>query len=320
MNSKRRFRSSLRRQTAGRSSLDCEELLLVGSRIPFSIATSLRVFLSWRSRTQGGGRATGRAGDGMPNKPPLPPAPTSLIPTSLAPSPSRPRPARPATTSLSALPSRPRPARPATTSLSALPSRPRPARPATTSLSALPSRPRPARPATASLFAALSAAARASRHCVALRCSLGRCPRVPSLRRSSKFSRPRPVRSSFISRCASRLAACRAFRPRVFSESAVRVGRHGDSRTGAVRLEGQTHGCGSFAVVSRATCCEAAVVALIPQPLLPPVIRQEKGSTQHSHRALLATLPSRASCDAPIPRVSAPPSPAGSPAGEGVGG
>jgi hypothetical protein len=63
-------------------------------------------------------------------------------------------------------------------------------------------------------------------------------------------------------------------------------------------------GCGSFAVVSRATSCEAAVVALIPQPLLPPVIRQEKGSTQHSHparllrrshRALLATLPSRAS-------------------------
>jgi hypothetical protein len=63
-------------------------------------------------------------------------------------------------------------------------------------------------------------------------------------------------------------------------------------------------GCGSFAVVSRATSCEAAVVALIPQPLLPPVIRQEKGSTQHSHHtrllrrsrpALLATLPSRAS-------------------------
>ena len=36
-------------------------------------------------------------------------------------------------------------------------------------------------------------------------------------------------------------------------------------------------GCGSSAVVSHATSCEAAVVALIPQPLLPPVIRQEKG-------------------------------------------
>ena len=38
-------------------------------------------------------------------------------------------------------------------------------------------------------------------------------------------------------------------------------------------------GGGSFAVVSRATSCEVAVVALIPQPLLPPVMRQEKGST-----------------------------------------
>ena len=85
--------------------------------------------------------------------------------------------------------------------------------------------------------------------------------------------------------------------------------------------DGAFVGCGSSAVVSHATSCEAAVVALIPQPLLAPVIRQEKGSTQHSHparllrrsqRALLATLPSRAS----LP----PPTPAGSPAREEGGG
>ena len=39
----------------------------------------------------------------------------------------------------------------------------------------------------------------------------------------------------------------------------------------------RTVGCGSSAVVSHATSCEAAVVALIPQPRLPPVIGQEKG-------------------------------------------
>ena len=33
--------------------------------------------------------------------------------------------------------------------------------------------------------------------------------------------------------------------------------------------------------------CRTIPVALIPQPLLPPVIRQEKGSTQHSHPARL---------------------------------
>jgi hypothetical protein len=34
--------------------------------------------------------------------------------------------------------------------------------------------------------------------------------------------------------------------------------------------------------VSHATSCEAAVVALIPQPLLPPVIRQEKGGLRRA--------------------------------------
>jgi hypothetical protein len=47
--------------------------------------------------------------------------------------------------------------------------------------------------------------------------------------------------------------------------------------------------------VARAERVLGVVVALNPQPLLPPVIRQEKGSTQHAHRALLATLPSCAS-------------------------
>jgi hypothetical protein len=41
-------------------------------------------------------------------------------------------------------------------------------------------------------------------------------------------------------------------------------------------------GCGSSAVVSRATSCEVAVVALIPHPLLPPVSRQEKGSLRRA--------------------------------------
>ncbi len=78
----------------------------------------------------------------------------------------------------------------------------------------------------------------------------------------------------------------------------------------------------------RLLCCRVARHFLRgrrggPHPPTPSPAGDPAGEGEHTtlpSHATLATLPSRASCDAPIPRVSAPPSPAGSAAGEGVWG